>query len=232
MSREQIHEAILKISDNSCEYNCQIKGLIKTMLVFDEYGFDKILTTNTLQIGFEETMLRIVFPFLVEIGILWQVGSIYPAHEHFASHIIKQKLYVAIDGQVGRYTPNRKRFLLFLPGNEQHCMGLLFASYIIRSRGHEVLYLGQEVPFNEMKQLFCEQSCPEYVFTLLTCAHQGMNKQEFVDTLASNWKKSQILLSGLQFLSADIEYPANVKLLRRMEDFIGFVNSLTPDRLN
>lgn len=232
MSRDQINEKIVALSCNACAYDCQIKGLVKAMMVFDEHAFDKIITTNTLQIGFEETMLRIVFPFLVEIGILWQVGSIFPAHEHFATHIIKQKLYVAIDGNMGRYAINRKRFLLFLPNNEQHGLGLLFANYIIRSRGHEVLYLGQEVPFSEMKQLFCAQKCPEFVFTLLTCAHPGMDKQQFVNSLASHWKKSQILLSGLQFLTADIEYPENTKLIRRTEDFITFVDSLSAERLN
>jgi DNA-binding transcriptional MerR regulator len=225
LSCEEINAAIIKISGNTGEYNCQIKEMIKTMMVFDEYEFNKILTTSIIQLGLEETMMKIIFPFLTEIGILWQVGSIQPSHEHFASNIIKQKMYVAIDGNVGRYIPNRKRFLLFLPEREQHSLGLLFANYIIRSRGHEVLYLGQEVPLNDLKQNFGSHS-PDYIFTIMTAAHLDIEKQEFVNALAENWKDSRIFLSGYQFISADITYPDNVTLIKKMEDFIQFVNEI------
>jgi DNA-binding transcriptional MerR regulator len=226
LSCEEINEAILKISGNTCEYNCHIKGLIKTMMVFDEYEFNKSITTSIIQLGLEETMMKIIFPFLLEIGILWQIGSIHPAHEHFASNIIKQKLYVAIDGNLGRYAPNRKRFLLFLPENEQHCLGLLFANYVIRSRGHEVLYLGQEVPLKDFKNSFGEQQ-PDYLFTIMTAAKPDSEKQQFVDLLSENWQESQVLVSGYQFLCSDIVFPENVTLIRKMDSFIQFVNDLS-----
>ena len=37
------------------------------------------------------------YPFFERIGVLWQAGSINPAHEHFISNLVKQKIYVAID---------------------------------------------------------------------------------------------------------------------------------------
>jgi methanogenic corrinoid protein MtbC1 len=171
-------------------------------------------------------MMKVVFPFMLEVGILWQTGSIYPSHEHFASNIIKQKLYVAVDGNVGRYTQYRKRFLLFLPEREQHSLGLMFANFIIRSRGHEVLYLGQEIPLNDLKTTFAGH-LPDYIFTILTAAHLDIEKQEFVNELSAYWKDSKILLSGSQFLMADIHYPQNVTLIKRMEEFIQLVNNLS-----
>ena len=39
-------------------------------------------------------------PFLVKIGILWQTGTITPSQEHFVSNLIRQKIIVALDGQV------------------------------------------------------------------------------------------------------------------------------------
>jgi methanogenic corrinoid protein MtbC1 len=179
-----------------------------------------------LQVGLEKTMMGVVFPFLNEVGMLWQVGSIHPSHEHFASNIIKQKLYVAIDGHTGKFATNKKRFLLFLPENERHSMGLLFANYILRSRGQDVLFLDQEVPLNDFKDAMSVHK-PDYIFTILTASHVTINKQEFVNTLANTWKETNILLSGYQFMNHDVQLPSNVSVVKKMEDFIALADRLS-----
>lgn len=230
MSREDITAAILKLSGhNSANYDSHVKGLLSAMLSFDEYGFHKIITTNIIQIGLEHTMINIVFPFLSEVGLLWQIGSIHPSHEHFASNIIKQKLYVAIDGNVGRYAENRKRFLLFLPENEQHSIGLLFANFILRSRGQDVLYLGQEVPLGDLQTAFSDMH-PDYILTLLTSAHINIDKQEFIHSVAKCWPKAQILLAGIQFVSETGSLPENTRIIKRMEDFIALADSISMNK--
>jgi DNA-binding transcriptional MerR regulator len=225
MDRAQINEAVINISCKDTQYQCQINSLIAAMLVFDEFGFHQILNKNILQLGLDETMLRIVFPFLVDAGLLWQVGSIEPAHEHFVSHIIKQKLYVAIEGNVGRYAQNRKCFLLFLPEHEQHCISLLFANYILRSRGHDVLYLGQEVPLKHVCTALGK--CPDYVLTIMMSASADVDRQSFVNALGEQWSHSKILLGGAQFLQPGLRLPGNAMLLETMDGFIAFVDELT-----
>jgi DNA-binding transcriptional MerR regulator len=230
MSKEEITEAIIKSSGHSTDnYDSHVKGLISAMLSFDEYSFHKILTTNVIQVGLDQTMLNIVFPFLSEVGLLWQIGSIHPSHEHFASNIIKQKLYVAIDGNVGRYAENRKRFLLFLPEHEQHSIGLLFANYILRSRGQDVLYLGQEVPLVDLKDAFTDNE-PDYILTQLTAAHINVDKQRFVDEISTYWGKAQLILSGGQFLNAELKLPENARVIKRIEDFITLVDSIAMNK--
>ncbi len=230
MSKEEITEAILKCSGHTkSNFDGHIKGLVSAMLSFDEYAFHNLLTTNIIQVGLEQTMLNIIFPFLYEVGFLWQIGSIHPSHEHFASNIIKQKLYVAIDGNVGRYNENRKRFLLFLPENEQHAIGLLFANFILRSRGQDVLYLGQEVPLSDLKGAFLDHQ-PDYVLTQLTASHLNINKQDFVEEISTYWKNSQILLSGVQFLNSDITLPQNARIIKRIEDFVSLVDAISMNK--
>ena len=226
MSKEHIGELILKLSGHNNIYDTQVKGLMGAMLSFDEFAFHSILTTSVIQIGMEQTIMRVVFPFLNEVGVLWQVGSIHPSHEHFASGIIKQKLYVAIDGNIGRHSEYKKRFLLFLPENEQHSLGLLFANYLLRARGHEVLYLGQEVPMRDFKDALGGHK-PDYIFTILTASHINIDKQELVNNLASVWSDAKIILSGIQFVNADIDFPESVRVIKKMEDFIQFANSIS-----
>jgi len=43
-----------------------------------------------------------------------------------------------------------KKFLLFLPPDDWHEIGLLFSDYIIRSHGYETIYLGQSVPIDSI----------------------------------------------------------------------------------
>lgn len=226
LTSSEISEKILKIAGHNNAYESQVKSLVAAMLAFDEFEFHKILTTSIVQIGMEQTMLRIVFPFLNEAGVLWQVGSIHPSHEHFASSIIKQKLYVAIDGNYGRHNEVRKRFLLFLPDHEQHSMGLLFANFLLRARGHEVLFIGQEVPMKDFKQALGNHK-PDYIFTILTASHVNMDKEAFVNNLAAIWDDSEILLSGYQFATQEFNFPSNVRVLRKMEDFIQFANAMS-----
>jgi methanogenic corrinoid protein MtbC1 len=225
MSKEEITCAIRGLSGGDCAYECQIKALIGAMMAFDEFTFQQLLTTNIVQYGLEETMIGIVFPFMSEVGILWQIGSLQPVHEHFASHLIKQKLCVAIDGNMGRYVPNRKKFLLFLPEGEQHSLGLLFANYLLRSRGHEVLYLGQEVPFSDL-ELAALRYQPDFVFTILTAAFAGTCKDKLADKISELWPDAQLLLTGIQCLCDDNMFSGKVKRVQCMRDFIRFAENI------
>jgi DNA-binding transcriptional MerR regulator len=117
MSNAEISELVIKYSNstNNCsQFNSQIKSLISTMMTFDEVGFHKKLNELIDEFGLEETYIKILLPFLIEVGMLWQVGSIQPSHEHFVTNIIKQKLFCHIDGQVANKSECRKKFLLFL----------------------------------------------------------------------------------------------------------------------
>ncbi len=229
LSQEVISEKVMHLNSDYSEYKTQISSLISAMTTFDETTFHNLLNTYILQMGLEETFLKIVFPFLIEVGLLWQVGTIFPSHEHFVSNIIKQKVFVAIDGQVGKFAENRKTFLLFLPEAEKHSLGLLFANYIIRARGHQVLYLGQEVPLLDLRDAFGREK-PDYILTMMTAAQLDIDKQAFVDFLSKTWQNSKILLTGPQFINCDISLNENVSKISSLTNFIDFINELSSVR--
>jgi DNA-binding transcriptional MerR regulator len=224
MTTHEIAEKVMHLGQHSTEYKIHIRSFISAMMSFDETGFHKLLNTYILQYGMEHAFLQIVFPFLAEVGLLWQVGCILPSHEHFVSNIINQKIYVALDGQVGKFNGDRKKFLLFLPESEKHSIGLLFANYLIRSRGHEVLYLGQEVPLVDLRDAFGKES-PNYLVTMMTAAQPDINKQAFVEFLSTSWPNSEIILTGAQFSDCNLDNCQNVKLIHTLQDFILFLDS-------
>lgn len=232
MKREDLCEHVMRIRQHEAVIDNHIKNLISAMVGLDEKSFHQIISSSIAQIGLEQTMISVVFPFLNEVGIMWQIGTINPVHEHFATQIIKQKLYVAIDENMGNKADTmRKKFLLFLPENEQHTLGLLFANYLLRSRGHEVNYLGQEIPLPDLLA-GSDWIKPDYIFTTLTSAHVNVRKEILVKSLCENWPETTILLSGIQFLNADLELPSNAMLIRNVQAFVELADSLSLPETN
>jgi len=119
---------------------------------------------------------------------------------------------------------------LFLPETETHSLSLLFANYIIRSRGHDVIFLGQEVPLEDLKNAFKNES-PDYIYTTATIAHLKIPVQELLNFLSQNWPNSKILVSGYQFIVSDAFVPSNVQILKKADEFISFINGISADKL-
>jgi methanogenic corrinoid protein MtbC1 len=195
------------------------------MIEMDEERFDKILSTNILKLGFEQTMLNIIYPFMSKIGVLWQTGAINPAQEHFISNLVRQKLIVAIDGQI----PQRggKKFLLFLPEGELHEISILFASYLIKSKGHKVIYLGQSTPNDDLLSVY-KLHQPEYLLTVITTSPSSEYVQEYVNALSDRFANAQILVTGYQVLGQDLNFPSNVSQMSYIRDIKDLLEELDP----
>lgn len=219
MTSEEMNTEVITISDKKLNYPDQIHALTISMIDLDEERFEKIISTNILQFGFENTMINIIYPFLSRIGTLWVTGSIGPAQEHFITNLIRQKVIVAIDGQIVKQTPNSKKFLLFLPEGELHEMGLLFANYIIRARNHKVIYLGQTLPFNEIDFAYKLHN-PDYLFTSVTSVPSSSEIQSYVDKLAGHFPEATILLTGYQIVGQDIRTSDNTIIINKIEDLM------------
>lgn len=214
MTHEKIREMVLVVSEKDSPHSAQIKALISAMFSLDEVAFNSILSSNILKMGLEDTVVQIVFPFLHQIGVLWMTDAIHPAHEHFITHLIRQKLHVAIDAQTGKPKSGGKKFLLFLPEGESHEIGLLFANYVLRNKGHEVVYLGQNLPHEDLAKVFDFYE-PDYVFSSVTSAMDGQEVQSFIDKLSQNWPDTTIILSGYLILSnTALKFPANVMMIK------------------
>jgi DNA-binding transcriptional MerR regulator len=221
MSSDEMSKEVILISEKHLNYPDQIHALTIAMLDLDEERFEKIISTNTLQFGFENMMINIIYPFLNRIGTLWITGSIGPAQEHFISNLIRQKLIVAIDGQLPSLRQGAKKYLLYLPEGEMHEISLLFANYIIRSRQNKVIYLGQNLPFNEL--IFaCKIHKPDVIFTVITSAPSQNEIQKYVYKLAKDFPDSKILLTGYQVVGQDIDCPDNVEIVTQIKHLMEF----------
>ncbi|HAS59607.1 MAG TPA: helix-turn-helix-type transcriptional regulator [Algoriphagus sp.] len=215
MEEGEIRTEVMKLTERSLTHDDQIHTLTICMIEMDEERFDKILSSNILKLGFEQTMLNIIYPFMSKIGVLWQTGAINPAQEHFISNLVRQKLIVAIDGQV--INGGGKKFLLFLPEGELHEISLLFAAYLIKSMGHKVIYLGQSTPNDDLLSVY-KLHRPDYLLTVITTSPSSEYAQDYVDALSERFQEAKILITGYQVIGQDLKLPANVQQLNYIRD--------------
>lgn len=218
MTREEICKAVLEIiNKNRGKYADQIAALTVAMIDLNEHQFEEIITENISLIGFEETMINIIYPFLARVGFLWQTESINPAQEHFISNLIRQKLIVAIDAQRTPPLPNSKKYVLYLPEGELHEISLLFAYYLIKSRRMRAIYLGQSLPTKDLMEI-CKIHQPDYLVTVITSSPSEPEAVEnYINTIATTFPAITMLVSGYQVVGQDLNLADNVKVITQFK---------------
>ncbi len=225
MSMDEISHKVQEISHQESSYSCHIKTLTNQAISFNEKEFKKELANCIKKLGLEQSVLHVVYPFLQNIGVLWQTGTINPAQEHFASSLIKQKLIVAIDSIKAPSIQNKKKFLLFLPDGEFHEIALLFGYYILKSHGHDVLYLGQSLSINYVKDVFKAYQ-PDYIFSVLTNATPDDELASTIEKFSSYFANNQVLLAGGRIQETELNNYNNIHLLNEVPDLLSFLNEL------
>lgn len=150
LTDKELKDEILRVGSTNPGLENTIDSLIISMIDLDEVKFTSIVSKAISKFGFTEALVSIIYPFLEKIGVLWMAGDVNPAQEHFVLNLIRQKIITAIDGFSHVFNPNAKKFLLFLPEGEWHEIGLLFAQFLLKEKGHEVIYLGQSVPYSDI----------------------------------------------------------------------------------
>ena len=141
-----------KVTDPNPEQH--VLNILKiSMLNFDEELFISGVNSYLEQHSFEEVLSKVLSPFMVQIGVLWQTSAICPAHEHFISNLVRQLFSEKIANQNLANAKESTVFVMFLPQGELHELTLLLTHYFIRSQGYKSIYLGQSVPIEDLDQL-------------------------------------------------------------------------------
>lgn len=154
LKEEEIPIKVREIASRAKVEDHAINALKMAMINFDQVAFyntyNNLIETKT----FSEIFYSVFLPLLNEIGLLWQTNTITPAHEHFLSVHIKQKILLNIERlQSLEPRPISKTFILFLPDNEIHDIGLLFINYQLRSKGYHTIFLGESMPMESLIDL-------------------------------------------------------------------------------
>ncbi|MDX9697854.1 MAG: MerR family transcriptional regulator, partial [Bacteroidales bacterium] len=182
----ELTEKVVSVSSDPSNAETNIENMVLAMVDMHEARFEKILSRYIMNEGFENAVVKIIFPFFEKIGLLWQTGSINPAHEHFVSNLFRQKLMVAIDNLPVTDNQTAKRFVLFLPEGEYHELGLLFYYYLVKKSGKLIYYLGSSVPYTDVVET-AKMVKADYLFTSITSSITGLKTSEYLNKLSKEF---------------------------------------------
>jgi MerR family transcriptional regulator, light-induced transcriptional regulator len=193
-----------------------IMQLIAAGMALDDAGFGKILSTCLKHSGIRKTYIDVIYPMLEKLGLMWTENKLAPSYEHFISNLLKQKFYALID-ELPPASSSKNWWVLFLPEDEFHEIGLLFANLLLRINGQKVIYLGANTPFATLKQTV-EEVNPSALLLFLVHFDEPEQTQKYLDCLAGVFKNQEIFISGNEKLISQLKPGNNIHWLKTVDD--------------
>lgn len=164
LSSEEIEKQVRNFAEKNNRNDHAIQELKLAMVNFDQNMFQRVYQTSLDEYGFSGVFYNLFVPFLEELGFLWQSKTINLAHEHFISHLIKQKVLVNLEKlQYQESVQKDKVFILFMPENEMHDLGLLFLNYELLKKGCNTIYLGASMMLESLPFFKNKEAVPTYI---------------------------------------------------------------------
>lgn len=211
----RLQEEVLRITRNTNDPEANIDQLLFHTVNLDTFGFEQLLDKIIARLGFAVTIQQVVFPFFERIGILWQAGSIFAAHEHFVSNLMRNRLI----RETGKFEPREsaKSVLFFLREGELHELGLLYFNYLAAQAGFRCVYLGQSLPFEDLSNLLINSSL-DIVCTTFIQAMEKPELEQYLVNLSNVFARNTIFVSGRQIAIHRPKHPKNVVVIKNSND--------------
>ncbi|MCO4780497.1 MAG: MerR family transcriptional regulator, partial [Flavobacteriaceae bacterium] len=163
LKNEEIPLKVREIIDEKSIKNNMMNAFKLSMINFDQSLFYNTYNKLVVDLSFREIFKEYFIPLLQELGYLWQSNTISTTHEHFITNLVKQKVYTNTEKVHRSEYVNNKSFVLFLPENEIHELGILYLNYELNLRGYKSIFLGQSVPIENLEPLIASNDFVEFI---------------------------------------------------------------------
>ena len=225
LSHEEIASKVDEIKngvDDNSKESYYIAKLISSALDFDSKLFHLTYESGVRELGILEFYKNVLLVAFSKIGIFWLTNRIAPSQEHFLSELVKQKIGAAADA-ASLNDSKKQTWLLFLPENEFHEIGLLFAKFLLINSGFEVVYLGSNVPYGSLLQLAEKKHIDNVLF--FSVSNTSKSNLDFTTNyLEKSFPKAKHYLVAnsldINFLTKD----NNVTILDNLDDFVNMIS--------
>ena len=227
LSSQEITEIVHRLTINKNADDWSI-GLFKlAMINFDQRLFTKTFNDLLEQFSFSEVFKNVFVPLMNELGVLWQTNSISPSHEHFITSLVKQKIHAMCEDLQQKSTRRTDRkFVLFLPDNEIHELGLLYLQYEVLNNGFQCVFLGQSVPIESLNNLV-DIGEPITFITYFTIEPTQDKIKTYLETFNSEIIENidcELWVLGYQVQFMSDEMPNKIRKFRSIDDVIYALN--------
>lgn len=216
LNKEQIFQTARLVHENSTPTNTGIEQLIVSVLKLDEKLFHNTFSELVQRDSLSQVFSQYIIPFLQRIGIMWLVGTINPAQEHFISNLIRQKIIAAIDS-LPLPDPEQEKILLYLPEHEWHEISLLVYHYHLRSKGLNSIYLGQSLPYEALLKTI-DLLKPRLIVSCWLTAINSRDIIGYMTQILQDVQSVSIAASGYQIDQVEQQLPKKIRHIRTLAD--------------
>lgn len=172
-----------------------VNHMLEALKQYDARILDTELSRIAILYPPSDLVRRIILPFMKGVGDHWSSGHLTIAQEHLASATLRNLL-----GSLLRYYlhSDSDRTLLFAtPKGESHEFGILGAAMLATSGGLEILYLGTDLPSDEILNTLKLTSCKAVVLGWKGASNVQQSLDEIRRLSAELPQKVELWVGGL-----------------------------------
>lgn len=125
-----------------------LEQAMRAVAALDAAALEGVLARASMILGRAALRQELIQPLLEGIGQRWREGSLRIAHEHMATTVVHAFLAASNAAQVPE--PGAPLLVVAAPARNRHELGALMAASQGRDLGWEVLYLGVDLPAEEI----------------------------------------------------------------------------------
>ncbi len=179
-----------------------VQPLFQALTDLDADRADEILEQAFSMYTMPSVYVELIAPTLVEVGDAWHRGEIFISTEHFASTYLRGRLL----GILNAYPHRADMPIIFLgcAPTERHEVGVLIFAVILRQQGYNVVYLGQDLPADDVLKTVAQER-PAMVCLSATTANTALLMREYQSRLAKLEQPAPIFGYGGRAFDQDPE---------------------------
>jgi len=199
------------------QHAASVARCIEHLRRFDGRAFERELTSGLAALGALPFMELRVRPLLIDIGTRWSTGDLGVRHEHFASERLQefltrhwQPLSDAATGPVA---------VCATPVGEHHTLGLHMAAYTLALNNVRVVYLGADLPPDELAHAVQQHAARVAVMSAASGKEAEELREHCVGLRTALGADVTILVGGTGFVDAPAPGTTSMHSLRALSDW-------------
>ncbi len=214
-----IQKTLQMSNDDGTKKDIYISKFLESALYFDQKLFNQTYDLCLKNIGIISFYKDVLIKTMNKISILYLNSEITSANEHFFSENIRLKIGHEIEKEQS-ISNNFNEWVLFLPENEYHDIGLLFTCFVLKKYNRKVIYLGQNTTRESLLQLSNKNR--NFLFFMNT-----KRTSEFIRKLY-HYLDENLIKSNIYVIENEIgkiNYSEKIKRIENLEDFIAILSA-------
>jgi len=135
-------------STDAAQRPVTVDDLIEAVKSFDDLTLGESLYRAAVTLSRPHLIEKIVVPFIVRVGNMWHEGTLRVAHEHLATSVMRS--FLASLNETSTLPKSAPCIVVTTPAGQVHELGALIAATTALTVGWKALYLGPNLPTEEI----------------------------------------------------------------------------------